>query len=85
MLPLFPHFHLFHQPEFVLEDAVLSFRKLKRGGYLVFDDYGWGSADLTQRGIDAFLAAYRDRIELVGGATVAQALVQTQLIVRRLT
>ena len=64
---------------------MLSFRKLKRGGFLVFDDYGWGSADLTQRGIDAFLAAYRDRIELVGGATVADALVESQLIVRKLT
>ncbi len=73
------------QPEFVLEDAVLAFRKLRRSGYLVFDDYGWGSADLTQRGIDAFLAAYRDRIELVGGATVAQALVETQLIVKKIS
>lgn len=64
---------------------MLSFRKLRRGGYLVFDDYGWNGADLTQRGIDAFLAAYRDRIELVGGATVAQALVDSQLIVKKIS
>lgn len=52
-----------HEPEFVLEDAVLSFRKLKVGGYLIFDDYGWGGPDLTQRGIDGFLSAYHKRID----------------------
>ena len=51
-----------HEPEFVLEDAVLSFRKLKHGGVMIFDDYGWGGADLTKRGIDAFLSGYRDKI-----------------------
>jgi predicted O-methyltransferase YrrM len=51
-----------HQPEFVLEDAVLSFRKLKQGGVMIFDDYGWGGPDLTQRGVDAFLSGYRDKI-----------------------
>lgn len=43
-----------HEPEYVLEDAVLCFRKLKVGGILIFDDYGWGGPDLTQRGIDGF-------------------------------
>lgn len=52
-----------HEPEYVLEDAVLAFRKLKVGGYLIFDDYGWGGPDLTQRGIDAFLKAYYKRID----------------------
>lgn len=55
-----------HEPEYALEDAVVAFRKLKVGGYLVFDDYGWGGPDLTQRGIDAFLQGYRDRIEVLG-------------------
>ena len=43
-----------HEPEYVLEDAVLSFRKLKNNGIMIFDDYGWGGPDLTQKGIDGF-------------------------------
>lgn len=55
-----------HEPEYVLEDAVLAFRKVKVGGFLIFDDYGWGGADLTQRGIDAFLSGYHKRIRRLG-------------------
>lgn len=55
-----------HEPEYVLEDAVLAFRKLKVGGYLIFDDYGWGGPDLTQRGIDAFISGYHKRIRVIG-------------------
>jgi Methyltransferase domain len=55
-----------HEPEYVLEDAVLSFRKLKKGGYIIFDDYGWGGPDLTQKGIDAFVSGYYKRIENLG-------------------
>ena len=51
-----------HEPEYVLEDAVLCFRKLKVGGIMVFDDYGWGGPDLTQKGIDGFLSGYHKRI-----------------------
>lgn len=51
-----------HSPIYVLEDAVLSFRKLKSGGYLIFDDYGWGGPDHTQRGIEAFTKVYREAI-----------------------
>jgi predicted O-methyltransferase YrrM len=51
-----------HEPEAVLEDAVLSFRKLKHGGILIFDDYGWGGPELTQRGIDAFVSGYYKQI-----------------------
>jgi SAM-dependent methyltransferase len=54
-----------HNPEYVLEDAVLCFRKLKPNGILIFDDYGWGGPDLTQRGIDAFLWAYSKLISLI--------------------
>ena len=57
-----------HEPEYVLEDAVLSFRKLKTNGYLIFDDYGWGGPDLTQKGIDAFLNGYYKRIKFIGEA-----------------
>jgi hypothetical protein len=55
-----------HEPEYVLEDAVLAFRKLKIDGYLIFDDYGWGGADLTQRGIDAFASGYHKRMKFLG-------------------
>ena len=55
-----------HEPEYVLEDAVLSFRKLKVNGYMIFDDYGWGGPDLTQRGIDGFLSGYYKRIQILG-------------------
>ncbi len=55
-----------HQPEYVLEDAVLAFRKVKVGGYLLFDDYFFGGIDCTKRGIDGFLLGYKDRLEYVG-------------------
>lgn len=55
-----------HEPEYVLEDAVLSFRKLKKNGIMIFDDYGWGGPNLTQRGIDGFLSGYHKRIYMLG-------------------
>ena len=55
-----------HEPEYVLEDAVIAFRKLKVGGYMIFDDYGWGGPDLTQRGIDSFMNGYYKRIRVLG-------------------
>ena len=50
-----------HEGMNVFEDAVLSFRLLKAGGILVFDDYEWTSKNRTimpKRAIDAFLAIY---------------------------
>lgn len=55
-----------HEPEYVLEDAVLSFRKLKKDGIMIFDDYGWGGPELTQKGIDAFLNGYYKKIIKLG-------------------
>jgi predicted O-methyltransferase YrrM len=55
-----------HNPDYVLEDAVLSFRKLKKNGIMIFDDYGWGGPDLTQKGIDGFLSGYHKRIKYLG-------------------
>jgi len=55
-----------HEPEYVLEDAVHAFRKIRVGGHLIFDDYGWGGPDLTKRGIDAFLNGYHKRITILG-------------------
>ena len=69
-----------HEPEYVLEDAVLAFRKLKVGGYLIFDDYGWGGPDLTKRGIDGFLNGYHKRI-LVLGHRESQVFLQKKLAI----
>ena len=66
-----------HEPEYVLEDAVLAFRKLKVGGYMVFDDYGWGGPDMTQKGIDAFLSGYHKRIQKLGER-------YSQLVIRKI-
>ena len=54
-----------HEPEYVLEDAVLSFRKLKVGGYLIFDDYEWYNSAVagTHNGINAFFDSYYKRIK----------------------
>ncbi len=65
-----------HEPEYVLEDAVLSFRKLKPGGYMIFDDFGVGGPDLTQRGIEGFCHGFHKRI-------VQLALHDCQLIIRK--
>jgi predicted O-methyltransferase YrrM len=54
----------------VLEDAVLGFRLLKRGGIMAFDDYLWDDPDWNQEGrpreaVDAFLAIYAANIEVL--------------------
>lgn len=54
-----------HEPHAVLEDAVVAFRKLKVGGYMIFDDYGYGGPDLTQRGIDSFINGYYKKLEVI--------------------
>uniref|UniRef100_A0A6C0E0V9 Methyltransferase n=1 Tax=viral metagenome TaxID=1070528 RepID=A0A6C0E0V9_9ZZZZ len=65
-----------HEPEYVLEDAIIAFRKVKVGGYMIFDDYGWGGPDMTKKGIDAFISGYHKRIETIG-------LERSQMIVKR--
>ena len=65
-----------HEPEYVLEDGVLSFRKLKVGRIMIFDDYEWGGPDLTQRGIDAFLSGYHKRISVLG-------LIESQVFIKK--
>ena len=51
-----------HNPEYVLEDAVMSFRKLKENGYMIFDDYGWKN---VHEGVDAFLNVYKEYIKII--------------------
>jgi predicted O-methyltransferase YrrM len=55
-----------HKPEFVLEDAVLAFRKLKVGGYMIFDDVGWAGDLGPLKGIEGFCHGYYLRIEQLG-------------------
>ena len=58
-----------HRTIEVLEDAVLSFRLLKRGGVMGFDDYKWkdrASPDGTPKpAIKAFLNIYRRKITVL--------------------
>ena len=49
-----------HNPEDVILDAVNSFRLLKTGGMMIFDDYGWGNCKV---GIDCFLETHRNYLE----------------------
>lgn len=62
-----------HNPEYVLEDAVISFRKLKKNGYMIFDDYGWSNVHV---GVDAFLKVYEKQIEII-------ACQNSQVIIRK--
>jgi hypothetical protein len=63
-----------HQTADVLEDAVLSWRLLKVGGLMIFDDYefagraGYNQGDpfgFPKPAIDAFAQCFRDRCEVV--------------------
>jgi len=52
-----------HEPECVLEDAVLSFRKLKTGGVMIFNGY---YLDITRKCVDGFLSVYDTKINKLG-------------------
>ncbi|MEC4990335.1 MAG: glycosyltransferase [Oscillatoria sp. PMC 1068.18] len=53
----------------VLEDAALSWRLLKQGGIIIFDDYNVtfspNPTESAKLGIDAFTATFRDKIKLI--------------------
>ena len=59
----FIYFNGNHNTANIVEDIVLSFRKLKSGGYLIFNDYG---VESVKKGVDMFTAAYSDKINWVG-------------------
>jgi len=58
-----------HDAPDVLEDAVVSFKLLKPGGILIFDDYEWNAYSdpwrLPRIAVDAFLHVYRHRYDLL--------------------
>jgi hypothetical protein len=68
IVPMFPdnYFDIIfidgnHETEYVYRDGVMSFEKVKQGGFLIFDDYSdkWPQ---TIFGIDKFLVDYKDRL-----------------------
>lgn len=58
-----------HHASAALEDAVLSFRLLKKGGIMIFDDYLWEPhrppLERPAPGINAFYAIFNDKIRLL--------------------
>ena len=58
-----------HTASSVIEDAVLSFSLLKKGGIMIFDDYEWSCyktpIDDPKPAIDAFLLIYADKINML--------------------
>ncbi len=58
-----------HATPDVLEDGVLSFRLLKVGGIMIFDDYEWNAysdpIQLPRAGIDFFLSAFQRQYDLL--------------------
>ncbi len=58
-----------HHAVSVLEDAVLSFPLLKKGGIMIFDDYTWpGGNDPWDRpgiSIDAFVSIHKKELEVI--------------------
>lgn len=62
-----------HETHYVLEDAVMAFRKLKVGGWMVFDDY---EGPDVPPGIDAFLAGFKRRIDQHIGLRSCQVFVR---------
>lgn len=58
-----------HTAPAVLEDAMLSWKLLKKGGVMTFDDYTWGQApmlwDRPKLAIDAFLSVFQGKYQLL--------------------
>jgi len=54
-----------HNTEYVLEDAVYSFRKLKVNGIMIFNDYGWSIECVVEKAVDAFVLLYGKKIQFL--------------------
>lgn len=68
-----------HAAASVLEDAVLSWGRLRKGGLMCFDDYDWPAVpnELVKPtiAVDAFAACYADRIRWDGPVGADQYLI----------
>jgi hypothetical protein len=64
-----------HEEKYVLQDAILSFEKLKVGGMMIFDDYNdcWMG---TKNAINSFISSYNNSITYLG-------LKDTQIFIRK--
>lgn len=53
-----------HETEYVYRDAVMSLKKVKTGGFIIFDDYdnNWPQ---TVKGIDRFLDEYKNKLQII--------------------
>lgn len=49
-----------HETPNVLEDAILAYRKVKKGGWLIFDDFS-PAVPGTMKAIQLFLEAYKEK------------------------
>jgi len=59
-----------HDSASVLSDAILVFPRVKRGGYICFDDYLWGNYGIEptrcpRAAIDSFLLCFGDHIRVL--------------------
>ncbi|MEY3870602.1 MAG: hypothetical protein RLZZ338_4496 [Cyanobacteriota bacterium] len=58
-----------HLAESVLQDAILSWRVVKVGGLIIFDDYEWYDPEsllmITKMGVDIFLEMFKNRVEVL--------------------
>ena len=65
-----------HETDYVYRDGCMSFQKLKKGGYMIFDDYSieWPQ---TISGINKFIFEYLDRIRILAYTQVfCQVIIQ---------
>lgn len=69
-----------HETEYVYRDGCMSFQKLKKGGYIIFDDYDWKE---TKVGIDRFINEYKTMIHIVAGLPIDN-IAYYQFIVQKL-
>ncbi|NJR64706.1 MAG: hypothetical protein HC772_04285 [Leptolyngbyaceae cyanobacterium CRU_2_3] len=80
-----------HLAQYVQQDASLSWKLLKAGGILIFDDYQWTDPSYpgqdTQIGIDAFLSVIQDQMKVLhqGYQMIIQKLRITSLTEQTLT
>jgi tetratricopeptide (TPR) repeat protein len=58
-----------HKATSVLEDTLLSWKLVKLGGLIIFDDYEWfepeTNVQVTKIGIDTFLSVFENQIEVL--------------------
>lgn len=55
-----------HSEKQVYKDGVMMFEKMRNGGIMVFNDYGWiHNGENCGKGIDRFLEEYKDNIDIL--------------------